>query len=62
MPTEVRIHTFRREDADLGEGTETWLTRCLDSLVAESDELVIDAASTGPAACITRESMIRCRF
>lgn len=37
------IHTFRREDADLGESTETWLTRCLDSLVAESDELVIDA-------------------
>jgi cellulose biosynthesis protein BcsQ len=37
------IHTFRRDDADLGESTEAWLTRCLDSLVAESDELVIDA-------------------
>jgi cellulose biosynthesis protein BcsQ len=37
------VHTFRRDDSNPGENTESWLTHCLDSLFAQSDELIIDA-------------------
>jgi cellulose biosynthesis protein BcsQ len=51
------IHTFRCDDANLTESTEAWLTHSLDSLMSESDELIVDAGLN--RSCHLRHAKVR---